>query len=168
MRLFAALLIASAAVAAPAIAQIAVGATVKDTSGGTVGTVSAVAGGNVTVDTGKNKVAIPEASFGKTPDGPLLAMTRDQLDAAVEAAAAESKAKLAAAIVPGADVRGSAGDVIGKIEKIEGELVTLASDVGAAKIPVSGLMLMPDGLHFGMTAADFAAAVEAAKAATAS
>lgn len=168
MHRLAALLIASAVIAGPALAQIAVGATVKDTEGGTVGTVASVDGGNVTVDTGKNKVAIPEASFGKTPDGPLLAMTRDQLDTAAEAAAAAAKQQLAAAIVPGADVRGSAGAVIGKIEKIEGDLITLKSEAGSAKVPSSGLALMSDGLHFGMSAEEFAAAVAAANASAAS
>jgi hypothetical protein len=166
MRRIAALLIATAALAGPAAAQIAVGATVKDTAGGTVGTVTAFEGGNVTVDTGKNKVAIPETSFAKTPDGPLLGMTKDQLDTAVESAAAESKARLMAAIVPGADVLGSAGSVIGKIEKVEGELVMLTSAAGSANVPISGLALRPDGLHFGMTAEEFTAAVAAAKAST--
>lgn len=168
MRRIAALLIASAVFAGPSLAQIAVGATVKDTDGGTVGTVASVENGNVTVDTGSNKVAIPEASFGKTPDGPLLAMTRAQLDAAADAAAAQQKQQLAAAIVPGADVRGSAGAVIGKIEKIEGDLVLLTSEAGSAKVPASGLALMADGLHFGMSAEEFTAAVEAAKASSAS
>lgn len=168
MRRIAAFLIATASLAAPAMAQIAVGATVKDTTGGTVGTVTASEGGNVTVDTGKNKVAIPETSFTNTPDGPLLGMTRDQLDTAVETAAAENKAKLMAAIMPGADVRGSAGVVIGKIQKIEGELVTLESEAGTANVPMSGLALQPDGLHFGMSAEEFTAAVEAAKAGTSS
>lgn len=172
MRLFAALLIASAAIvapaaaqipAAPAASQITVGATVKDTSGGTVGTVASIDGGNVLLDTGKNKVAIPEASFGKTPEGPLLAMTRDRVDAAAEAANTAGREKLTAALVPGAEVRGTAGAVIGKVEKVEGDLVTLASAAGSAKVPVSGLALQADGLHFGMSEAEFTAAVEAAK-----
>jgi hypothetical protein len=172
MRRFAALLIASALAgliaAGPALAQIAVGATVLDTDGGTVGTVTSVTGGNVTVDTGSHKVAIPEASFGTTPEGPLLAMTRTQLDNAAAAAEAQQKQQLAAAIVAGADVRGSEGAVIGKIDKIEGNLITLKGEAGSAKIPSSGLALMSDGLHFGMSAADFAAAVAAASAASAS
>lgn len=167
MRRVLAILIASAAIVSPSLAQIAVGATVKDTEGGVVGTVVSVADGNVTVDTGSNKAAIPEASFGITPDGPLLAMTRVQLDAAAEAAATAAKAQLAAAIVPGAEVRGTAGVVIGTVDKIEGDLVTLASAAGTAKVPSSGLALMSDGLHFGMSAEEFNAAVEAAKASSA-
>lgn len=167
MRRFAALIIASAlAAATPALAQIAVGATVLDTDGGTVGTVTAVNGGNVTVDTGSHKVAIPEASFGTTPDGPLLAMTRAQLDQAAAAAEAQQQQQLAAAIMPGAQVRGSAGAVIGTIEKIEGEYITLKGPSGSAKIPASGLALMSDGLHFGMRAEEFAAAVAAANSAS--
>ncbi|WP_439547018.1 hypothetical protein [Sandarakinorhabdus sp.] len=154
-------LAAAMLLAAPALAAITVGSTVKDTSGGVVGTVASVADGNVVVDTGSNKVTIPEASFGTTPEGPLLAMTKAQLDAAAEAAVADQKAQLASAIQPGATVRGTEGGVIGTITKIEGELVAVKGENGEARIPASGLTLQDDGLHFGMSAAQFAEAVKA-------
>lgn len=154
-------LIAAVSIAAPAMAAVTVGATVKDTSGGVVGTVASVADGNVIVDTGTNKVAIPETSFGTTPEGPLLAMTKVQLDAAAEAAKADQQAKLASAIQPGATVRGTEGGVIGTITKLDGEFVMVKGDAGEARIPQSGLMLQADGLHFGMSAAQFAEAVKA-------
>jgi len=153
--------LAAASLAAPALAAVTVGATIKDTSGGVVGTVASVSGGNVVVDTGTNRVAIPETSFGTTPDGPLLAMTKVQLDAAAEAAKTDQQAKLASALQPGATVRGTEGGVIGTISKLDGEFVLVKGDAGEARIPQSGLKLEADGLHFGMTAAQFAEAVKA-------
>lgn len=145
----------------PALAAIAVGATVKDTKGGVVGRVVEVAGGDVVVDTGKHKVTIPEASFGTTPAGPLLAMTKAELDAAYDKAIADQQQKLAAAIQPGATVRGTEGGVIGTIAKLDGAFVMVKGDAGQARIPADGLSLQADGLHFGMSAAQFAEAVKA-------
>lgn len=149
------------ALATPALAAITVGATVKDTSGGVVGTVANVSGGNVVVDTGSNKVTIPEASFGTTPEGPLLAMTKAELDAAAEQAMAAQRQKMAAAIQPGATVRGTEGGIIGTITKLDGEFVMVKGEAGEARIPAAGLALKADGLHFGMSAAQFAEAVKA-------
>jgi preprotein translocase subunit YajC len=158
-------LVAAIALAAPAIAAVTVGATVKDTKGGVVGTVASVSGGNVVVDTGSNKVTIPETSFGTTPDGPLLAMTKAELDAAADQAMADQKAKLASAIQPGATVRGTEGGIIGTIARLDGDFVMVKGDAGEARIPTNGLTLKADGLHFGMSAAQFADAVKASTAA---
>lgn len=158
-------LIVAASLAAPALAAITVGATVKDTAGGVVGMVASVSGGNVVVDTGNHKVTIPETSFGTTPQGPLLAMTKAQLDAAAEAAMADQKAKLASAILPGATIRGTEGGIIGTITRLDGDFVMVKGGAGEARIPADGLMLQADGLHFGMSAAQFTEAVKASTAA---
>ncbi|WP_164155360.1 preprotein translocase subunit YajC [Sandarakinorhabdus rubra] len=158
-------LAAAISLSAPAFAAITVGATVKDTAGGVVGTVASVAAGNVVVDTGSNKVTIPETSFATTPDGPLLAMTKSQLDAAAEQALAAQKQQLAAAIQPGATVRGTQGGIIGTIASLDGDFVLVKGEAGEARIPASGLALKADGLHFGMTVAEFAEAAKATPAA---
>jgi hypothetical protein len=54
MRIFATLVV-SLVLATPTLAAITVGATVKDTNGGVVGTVTKLAGDNVVVDTGTHK-----------------------------------------------------------------------------------------------------------------
>jgi hypothetical protein len=69
------------------------GATVYDVSGGVVGTVETVEGQFATVSTGKNKARLPLSSFAKGDKGPLLGMTRDQLDAAASAAASKPATK---------------------------------------------------------------------------
>jgi preprotein translocase subunit YajC len=158
-------LVAAIGLAAPTLAAVTVGATVKDTKGGVVGTVASASGGNVVVDTGNHQVTIPETSFATTPDGPLLAMTRAELDSAAEAAMAAEKAKLASAIQPGATVRGTQGGVIGTISKLDGDFVMVKGEAGEARIPAAGLSLKADGLHFGMSAEQFSDAVKASTAA---
>jgi hypothetical protein len=160
MRIFATLVV-SLVLATPTLAAITVGATVKDTNGGVVGTVTKLAGDNVVVDTGTHKVTIPIQSFADTPQGPLLALTKSQLDASVEQAEAAQKARLANAIQPGATLRGSQGAVLGSIAALDGEFVMVQGEVGQARIPKADLYLAADGLHFGMTAAQFAEAVKA-------
>ena len=163
MRSFIAI-IASIGLATSAAAAVTQGATVKDTAGGIVGQIVSVNGTDVIVDTGKHKVTIPQASFGGTPEGPLLAMTKSQLDAAYDKAIADQQAKLAAAIQPGATVRGTEGGVIGTIAKLDGDFVMVKGEAGEARIPTNGLSLKADGLHFGMSAAQFAEAVKASAA----
>ena len=78
---------AAATPAAGAAGNVVVGATVKDTNGGTVGTIESVDGQYAVLSTGKSKVRLPLTSFGKGAEGPVLAMTQAQVDAAASAAA---------------------------------------------------------------------------------
>lgn len=157
--------IAALCIAAPALAAPTIGTAIKDTGGAPVGTVASVDGENIIVDTGTNKVPVPEKSFTTTPDGLLLAMTKAQLDSAFETALAAQKAKVTAAVVPGASVRGTAGAVLGTVTRLDGDHVRIKGEQGEARIPLSGLTLKDDGLHFGMTATEFAEAVKASSAA---
>lgn len=77
---------ASAAVPAEVAAQLTTGATVFDTQGGQVGTIEAINGTDIVVTTGAAKATIPAASFGKGSNGPVLSVTRAQLEAAVTGA----------------------------------------------------------------------------------
>jgi hypothetical protein len=81
---------ASTATTASASGGVAAGATVRDTSGGTVGTIESVDGQYAVLATGKNKVRLPLSSFGRGADGPIIAMTQAQVDAAASAAAAKT------------------------------------------------------------------------------
>lgn len=79
---------AASAAPAGATAQLTPGATVFDTQGGTVGTIEAVNGTDVVVSTGTAKASIPVASFGQGANGPVLSLTKAQLEAAVSGGAA--------------------------------------------------------------------------------
>jgi hypothetical protein len=162
----AALLLASAPLAAQAPAantSLVVGATVKDTSGGIVGTIDAIEADSVIINTGKNQVAIPPASFGKTAEGPLLAATKAELDGAADAAAAAERTQVTAMLIMGAPVVGVEGQPIGTIDIIENNMVIVKTEAGEAQVPVNSFMRKDGKLTIGMTAEAFAAAVEAAK-----
>lgn len=68
-------------------ADIAVGTAVQGPKGGSIGTVSAVAGNLVTVQTATGKVQVPKTAFAQGQGSALvLGMTAEQLDAAAKAA----------------------------------------------------------------------------------
>lgn len=71
--------------------QIVVGAVVSDTAGGVVGKVAAVAGDLITVATANTQAQLPKTAFAQGPNGLVIAMTADQLDAAAKAAAPSAK-----------------------------------------------------------------------------
>lgn len=138
-----------------------VGATVYDAQGTEVGTIESVAGGNAVVFTGTNRATIPLASFGTSPKGPTLGMTRAQLDDAATKAAAAATEQLRARLVPGTEVRGKAGAVIATVKALEGDNVVLTTSKSEVRVPVTGLGINVQGVFIGMTQAEFDAAVAA-------
>ena len=88
-----------AAVGSPASAQVpetAVGSTVKDMVGGVVGIITAVDGADVTVRTDRHEARLPASSMAAHEEGFLIAMSRDQLNNAVERALAATQQPLPA------------------------------------------------------------------------
>jgi hypothetical protein len=138
--------IASAALAfspaTPALAQ-ASGTQVVDTSGAAVGTVVRLDGANKT-------------SFTPNEGKLLFGMTQAQLNAEVE----KSLAEAAAAVAPGATVKGSGGTVVGTIEAVEADLVTIKLQSGnLVRIPRSGVAGSNGEVVIGMTAQELEAQV---------
>ena len=147
------------AVSAPAAAAIAVGATVKDTKGGEVGTITRVEGGNVILKTDRHEVTLPVSSFTATDEGALFGMTREQLNAEAD----KAKAAADSQIVAGASVKGAAGAVVGTIEAVDAQFVTLKLTSGTSiRLPRSAVAGGPDGPVTGMTAEQIEAAAKAA------
>ncbi|SEK34235.1 hypothetical protein SAMN05216382_0224 [Sphingomonas palmae] len=150
------------ATGAQATATVTTGATVYDTSGGVVGTVASTDGTNAVIDTGTNKAAIPLTSLGKGAKGPVLAMTKAQLDAAAGAQQQQASAAFRAQLVTGASVYGTGGTKLGTIKAVDATNVTLTTDKGDAKLPITGFGPGPQGVTIGMTAAQLSAAMGAA------
>jgi preprotein translocase subunit YajC len=146
---------------ASATASVATGATVYDTSGGVVGTVASTDGTNAVIDTGTNKAAVPLTSLGKGAQGPVLAMTKAQLDAAAGAQQQQASAAFRSQLVTGASVYGSGGTKLGTIKAVDASMVTLTTDKGDAKLPIAGFGPGPQGVTIGMTAAQLSAAMGA-------
>lgn len=171
------LLIAGAMVAAPALAQtnapaaapaasaspaVKAGATVYDAQGGVVGTIASTDGTNAVVDTGSVKAAIALSSFGSSPKGPTLGMTKAELEAAAGQQAQTSSEDFKAKLVPGATVYGSAGTELGTIKAVDSQFVTLTTPKGDARLPITGFGPGTKGVTIGLTAEQLAAAMSGA------
>lgn len=149
----AAVSLALAAPAAPALAQAA-GTQVVDTGGGAVGTVVRVDGDNIVIKTDKHEVALPKTSFTLHEGKLLFGMTQAQLNAATE----KSLAEAAAAIAPGATVKGSGGAVLGTIDAVDTEFVTIKLQSGTmVRIPRSGVAAGNGKVVIGLTAQELEA-----------
>jgi len=161
---------AAAPAQAPATgaATVATGATVYDTSGGVVGTVESTDGTNAVVNTGTVKAAIPLTSLGQGAQGPVLAMTKAQLEAAAGQQQAQASADFKAKLVPGATVYGTGGTQLGTIKSVDASGVTLTTADGPVVLPTSGFGPGPQGIVLGMTAAQLKAAMTAAGGGSAS
>lgn len=159
-------LMSGAAIAADA--GVKAGATVFDTTGGTVGTIEAVNGDLAVVSTGAHKVSVPVSSFGQGTTGPVLAMTKAQLDAAASGAKASADAELKALLTPGASVYGTGGAVVGTVDSVDNEFVTLSVDGQKAKLPLNSVSKGDQGPMVAMSAADLKAALKGSAAPTAS
>lgn len=84
---------ATADAGAPAAAgALAAGQTIYGPQGEEVATVVSVADGNAVIDTGTNKATLPASSFGASDKGPTIAYSKDQLNAAIEAANKQANA----------------------------------------------------------------------------
>ena len=149
----------AAAQTAPAAAGFTAGAKVTDTAGGEVGTITRVDGDYVILKTDKHEVRLPKASFTAHNGGFIMAMTRDQVNAAVE----QSLASAAEKIVVGATVSGAQGAPVGTIDALDDQYATLKLTSGKlVRLPRSGLAPGPNGAVIGMTVAELEAAAGAA------
>jgi hypothetical protein len=146
---------ASATAAAPAV-----GATIFDAQGGTIGTIASSDGTNAVVDTGTVKAAVPLTSFGTSPKGPTLAMTKAEIETAAGQSAQQAQADFKSKLTAGATVYGTGGASLGTIGAVDAQFVTLKTAAGKeAKIPVGSFGPGPQGVTIGMTAAQLEAAM---------
>jgi len=162
------LLIALAATtAAPALAQsaapkveVTVGAPVYDAQGQQVGTIDRVESGTAVLNTGKHSASLAVNSFGRNEKGLTVAMSRDQLDAAVEAAAAKTQAGLDAALVAGAAVHSSDNQQLGTIKAVGADGVISVDRAGKVfSLKKDSFALDATGIRINATAAQIDAAI---------
>jgi hypothetical protein len=155
--------VSQAAPPAPANAAPTAGTVVYDPQGAEIGKVESVGSGGIVVDTGTAKATLPQSAFGTSAKGPTLNTTKAQLEALVAASVAKTEATLASALVPGAEVHGKAGAVIGTVKQVEGEQVIVDRTAGGAvslnkDVFASGT----GGLSISLTAQELDAAAKAA------
>jgi len=145
----------AAATAPAATANVTAGATVVDTTGAPVGTIESVNGGNAVLSTGTVKAAVPVASFAKGPNGLVVGITKADLEAKVQAATKPTE------IAAGMTVSGPGGAAVGKIDAVNGDLITVATATSKAQLPRTAFAQGPNGLVIGMSAAELDAAAKA-------
>lgn len=156
---------AAADAAATATATPTVGATVYDTAGAEVGTIKSVTAPNFVIDTGKNMATLALTALGTGPKGPVLGMTKVELDAAAEKAAGAAQAELASAIVADAPVHASdKATVLGKISEVSETDFVLDTGTAKVKLPRTSVAKAETGLYIGMSAEQFADATKSAAA----
>ena len=153
------------AAAAQAGATLSAGARVSDTQGGEVGTIASVDGDFVILKTDKHEVRLPKTSFTAHEGGFIMAMTRAQVNAAVEQTQAQADSKL----VAGALVRGNEGGTVGTIDAIDDQFATIKLNSGKlVRLPRGAIAPGTDGALIGMSVAELEAAAGAADSADAS
>jgi preprotein translocase subunit YajC len=159
--LFASTAAAQAQAPAPAAAAtFTAGAKVNDTQGGEVGIITSADGEFVNLKTDKHEVRLPKSSFTAHNGGFIMAMTRDQVNAAVE----QTLAQAAANLVAGAAVTGSQGNSVGTIDAIDSEFVTVKLTSGKlVRLPRNAVAAGTSGAVIGMTVAELEAAAGAAE-----
>jgi hypothetical protein len=142
--------------AVPAHAQTAlhVGATVTDPQGGTVGTITAIDGANVTLHTDRHDVRLPATSFTATASNVLFGMTQAALNAAVE----QAEAAAAQAFQVGAVLHDNTGAVVGPITVLDAETATVQIDANVLRVPRGALQPGNGGLVINATRAQLLAA----------
>ena len=145
--------------AAAASTPLVPGVTVFDPQGGEVGKIESVTADAAVLDTGNNKATLPKSAFGTSAKGPTVNATKAQIDELVAASTAKASAALDASLVSGAEVRGKAGAVIGKVKSIDGDQVIVErTEGGPVSLSKRAFTAGPSGLSIPMTASELAAA----------
>jgi preprotein translocase subunit YajC len=153
-----------AAGAAASSGTLAAGAKVVDTSGGLVGSIESIDGDYATLATAKSKVRLPKTSFAMGPNGPVIAMTAAQIDAAAaQAAPPQAAAAAKPSVTQGASVADMQGGAVGTVATVDGQFATLQLTSGKkVRLPVSAFAAGDNGgLKIAMTAAQLGAAAGA-------
>jgi hypothetical protein len=141
---------------AAASATPTVGATVYDSAGAVLGTVTQVTPQAVTVDVGGKPAPLPANAIGSGPRGLQVAVTRAQVEAQLAQAVGSA---LEQQLVAGAQVRGTGGAVVGTVKSADAELVTVTTAKGDVRLPRSGFAAGTNGVVVGLTAAQLDAAI---------
>ena len=154
--------LASAQAVAPAVAgpAISAGATIYDPQGGEVGKVKSVANDSVVIDTGTHEATLPISAFGSSAKGPTINATKAQVDALVIASIDKANAALTTALVPGSEVRGKSGAIIGTVKEVTNDQVIIDRPSGAVSLTRRAFALGPRGLTISLTAAELETAAK--------
>ncbi|MBC2665738.1 hypothetical protein H7F51_09395 [Novosphingobium flavum] len=145
-----------------ASADLKIGAVIYGPQGSEVGKIDSVASDTIVIDTGTHKATLPRSALGSSAKGPTVSVTKAQIDAQIQAALDKADAELSAALVPGAEVRGKSGALIGTIKELNGDQVVVDRASGPVGLPKRAFAKGPQGLVISLTAAELDVAAKAA------
>lgn len=142
---------------APTPPAIAEGTTIFGPQGNEVGKVTKISGSAVVVNTGTHTVGLDLSWITTTAKGPTIGYTREQLEAAVDAANEKAKAALDAALVSGSALRSSDGVALGTVKSVgeDGAVLVEGSD-GDFSLPRDIFATDNEGLIVRITAQQLA------------
>lgn len=152
--------LAQAPTSATSVPVLTVGATIYDPQGGEVGQIVSMTNDAVVVDTGANQATLPKSAFGSGAKGPIVNITKAQIDEQVTAANQKAAEALEAALMVGAEVKGKAGIPVGTIKEVAGEQVVIDRVAGPVTLSKKSFGLGTQGLCIALTAAELDAAAK--------
>lgn len=163
VRLLGALAVASFAQSTPAAAQTAafdpatmVGKMVLDPAGKPVGQVIGQRDGSLFIKTDRHETSLPVSSFTYQQKKLYIAFTQAELNAEVD----KTVALINGSLTPGANVKGSGGNVVGKIHSLDAQYVAIDLTSGQTiRVPRNSIAGTPNGAVIGMTLEQLQAAL---------
>ena len=111
-----------------------VGATIYTADGDEVATIESLENGIAVVDTGNFSGSIPANVLGEGPEGPVISVTKAQLDQLFEQQQAQAMAARDQALLADAAVMTPNAVAVGKIESVDGDNVVLAMPEGSVAL----------------------------------
>lgn len=135
---------ATAEVVAPEV-TLSAGDVVMGNDQTQLGTIAAIDGDVVVVDTGKHKVPLAKGAFGLLNEQLAVNISKSEIDATMDARVAEQEAKLAAALIVGADVISVDGLPVGTIAMIEGADFVIESEAKRFALRRENFGIGPEG-----------------------
>ena len=149
-----------AAIPGLAFAQMkgpAMGATVYGPQGNQVGTITQIDSATATVNTGTVTAALPLNIFGEGVEGPVISVTKAQLEQMVQQAAAQQSAELTAKLTAGSPVVDADGAALGTVKSVDDQGVVVTSEYGDFTLPKANFGLRQGALAAQVRVADVAA-----------
>jgi hypothetical protein len=156
-----------AAPADAATSALTVGATVMGNDGNPVGTIEAISGDVVLLNTGKHQAPIPAAAVGSDATGLSVNITQAQLNEMMDAQVAEAQARRDAALVAGAEAMTPNGNPAGTIVSadLDADAIIFEGPTGRVAMKKEHFAVDGETLVVLFTRADIESAAAAAAAA---
>jgi preprotein translocase subunit YajC len=138
-----------------------VNATVFGPQGGQVGTITKIEGGAATVNTGTVEAALPLNIFGNGVNGPVISVTKSQLEQMVQQAQAQQSQQVQAMLVGGTPVVDASGMALGTVKSVGDAGVVVTSEFGDFTLQRSDFAMVGEQLGAKVRVADVQAQLAA-------